>query len=134
MLADALDELRRVLGRRIICMQEVASLPVDPEIEGFLVLHSEACSAAIGVPSELIPEIRWTHNSDLTSSVLLGELGVMSAYFADSGKSLEDFERSILIATDELKQLKNAGARFIVLGYDDTIELPTNTFASVRKP
>ena len=78
-LAEVMDELVDALGRRIVCMQEVRSLPVEPTVEGWLILHGEACASAIAVPGELGNEIRWRHNSDLTSSVLIGELGVMSA-------------------------------------------------------
>eukprot|EP00973_Karenia_brevis_P023327 3211838-Karenia_brevis.AAC.1 len=113
-LAEMMDELVASLGRRIICLQEVRSLPEAPAVEGWLVFHGEGCAAAVAVPRELSNEIRWRHNSDLTSSVLIGELGVMSAYFADSGKSMEEFEKSILMATSELRKLRTAGAKYLM--------------------
>jgi hypothetical protein len=129
-LEDVIDELQRAMGKRIVLMQEVARLPVDPSIEGWTVLHGESCAAAIAVPRELTPEIRWRRNSDVTSSVLLGELGVMSAYFADSGKSMEEFEKSVMTARYELRKLRAAGARHLLVGCDAQVELPPNTEAT----
>ena len=126
-LEDAIDELQKAVGKSIIMMQEVARLPVDPSIEGWTVLHGDSCAAAIAIPHELSPEIRWKHNSDITSSALIGELGVVSAYFADSGKTQEEFEKSMMITKSELKKLRAAGAKSLVVGCDAQVELPPET-------
>ena len=83
-------------------LQEVARWPEDPTIEGWKVFHGAGSAAAVLVPAELAHDVRFCCNSDLTSSVLIGELGVMSAYFADSSKPMEDFERSMMIVRLEL--------------------------------
>ena len=126
-LEDAIDELQQAMGKRIILMQEVARLPVDPSIEGWKVLHGDSCAAAIAVPCELSSEIRWRLNSDITSSALIGELGVMSAYFADSGKSAEEFEKSVMTTRLELRKLRAAGATRLLVGCDAQVELPPDT-------
>ena len=78
-LAEMMDELVEHLGKRVICLQEVRALPDTPDVNGWLVFHGESCAAAVALPREFSSDVRWAHNSDLTSSVLIGELGVMSA-------------------------------------------------------
>ena len=115
------------MGRRIYLMQEVARLPKDPVVEGWRILHGESCAAAIAIPGELCSEIHWRRNSGVTSSVLLGKLGVMSAYFADSGKTMEEFEKSVMTTKSELRNLRAAGAKYFLVGCDAQVELPPDT-------
>ena len=51
----------------------------------------------------------------------------MSFYFADSGKPLQTFEESILTATQEVRMLQRAGARFLAADCDAQVELPPKT-------
>lgn len=44
-----IDELTRALGERIIILQEVARLPKDPIIDGWMVLHEESSASAIAI-------------------------------------------------------------------------------------
>ena len=92
-LAEIFEEFYAAVGKRVLCMQEVSGWLINPAVEEWLISHGEA-SAAVAVPYEIQCEIRWTHNSDVTSSVLLWELGVLCAYFANSCKSMEEFEKS----------------------------------------
>lgn len=64
---------------------------------------------------DLIP-ICWKSNLDLTSPLLLGELGVMSAYFVESLKSLDEFEQSVLMANAEIRRLCAAGSKGLIVG------------------
>ena len=107
-------------------LQEVASWPRNPAIEGWQIFHEEFSTAAMVLPSSLGASVRCSGGSDNTSSVLLEELGVMSAYLADSGKSIEEYDYSIREVRGELQKLCKAGARIIILGCDAQVELPPN--------
>ena len=89
-------------------------------LRGCLFCHGESFTAAIAVPGELQNQIRWTHNSDVTSCA-------HSSHPDDSGKPMEEFERSVLIASSELKKLRAAEARFLAVRCDGQVELPPHT-------
>lgn len=86
-LQECVRELVGIFGRRVLLLQEVSAWPEDPHLMGWQVFHGAESYSAILVPSELQSQIRWRQNSSHTSAVLLGVLGAMAAYFADSGKS-----------------------------------------------
>ena len=127
-LEDVMADLVDAMGTRIYLLQEVAKLPVDPFIKGWSVLHGDSCAAAVVLHEEAARQLRWRHNSDLTSSVLIGKLGVMSAYLAGSGKSMEQFEESVMKAKSELRRLRDAGAKYLVVGCDAQVELEPTEF------
>ena len=104
-LTQVLTELVRVTGLHVYAFQDILSWPVDPCVAGWTVLHADGCASALLIPSCYEHLIRWQHNSERTSSVLLGDLGVISAYLADSGKSMDEFENSIIMSSSEIRRL-----------------------------
>ena len=89
-------------------LHEVASWPSVPAIRGWKVFHESGSAAAVLVPAELACNVRFQRNSEVTSSVLMGKLGFISAYFADTGKSMDDFEKSVLIVRMAIRKLQLA--------------------------
>ena len=108
-------------------LHEVASWPSVPAIRGWKVFHESGSAAAVLVPAELACNVRFQRNSEVTSSVLMGKLGFISAYFADTGKSMDDFEKSVLIVRMEIRKLQLAGAQYVMVGCDAQVELPPAT-------
>ena len=123
-LQECVQELVGKVGRRVLLLQEVSAWPEDPHLMGWQIFHGAESYSAVLVPSELQSQIRRRQNSSHTSAALLGELGVMAAYFADSGKSYEEFEGTVHLVCHELRQLRAAGAKYLVIGCDAQVELP----------
>ena len=107
-VGEMIKELQDCVGRRILMLQEVASWPSEPAIRGWKVFHESGSAAAVLVPAELACNVRFQRNSEVTSSVLMGKLGFISAYFADIGKSMDDFEKSVLIVRMAIRKLQLA--------------------------
>ena len=114
------------LGRKVLMLQEVGSWPEDPAKEGWHILHAEFSAAALAVPLMYGEQIWWRGSSDCTCSVLLGPVGIMSGYLADSGKSMEAYEHTILEWKSQRVKLRAAGAKQFIVGSDAQVELPPN--------
>ena len=116
----------RSVGRCILTLQEVSSLQDDPELPGWEVIHKHDDYCAILIPSELSGNIRWTDRTIRTSSVILGELGVIGAYLADSGKNFIEFEHSLVELDAAITKILQAGAKVLAICGDLQVQLEPN--------
>ena len=125
-LADVLDDLVAGVGRRIFLLQEVSSWVRDPAVEGWHILHEEFSTAAIALPWHLGANIRWRNHSAGTASVLLGDLGIVSAYLADSGKSIDEYVQTVEELSTQMSLLRDHGAKHLIVGCDAQVEIQPN--------
>ena len=78
------------------------------------------------MPSELCSDVRWSENSACTSSILIGNVGFLSAYLFDMGKPVDLFEADLVLTRASLRDLRARGAQTLVMGSDSQVELPPN--------
>lgn len=82
--------------------------------------------SALAIPSDITISMRGHIVSEVSAAALIGDIGVVSAYLADSGKPLTCYERSLRALKEDLEKLIQMGAKYFVIGVDAQTTLPKN--------
>ena len=78
----------------------------EENIEGYQLIAKLDRPSALAMPSDIAIRIRGHIVSEVSAAALIGDVGVVSAYLADSGKPLTRYERSLRALKEDLEKLQ----------------------------
>ena len=90
---EAIGEINQ--SGAIHLLQEVDNWPLSIIRPGFDYVREADSQAGILIPVSFLPSITFRTGTPKTASILLGNVGFVAGYLADSWKSLEDYELSL---------------------------------------
>ena len=90
---EAIGEINQ--SGAIHLLQEVDHWPLSIIRPGFDYVREADSQAGILIPVSFLPSITFRTGTPKTASILLGNVGFVAGYLADSWKSLEDYELSL---------------------------------------
>ena len=112
---DIVNSMCSKVLRGIICLQEVASWDDAMVLPGWTTVSEHANPTAVLVPLELDATIRRTEFNEISTAVVMDSVAVISAYLADSGKTIGKYEETVGQLRCMLQKLWKDGVRYFII-------------------